>query len=75
MPEPLSLPVTVRERLWSDEVARANAVAGVPLNERELAYCFTNRNFYTPDLVLGDRSLREDDGFELREDGSYAIRN
>ena len=41
--------VRVSERLWSEEVARANAVEGVPLAEKEPAYPFTRHTFMQPD--------------------------
>lgn len=41
--------VRVTTRLWSEEVARANAQEGVVLKPKEPAYEFTGRTYYQPD--------------------------
>ena len=52
---PLNVPggPTFTQRLWSEEVAIANARAGEPIQPKEEAYVFSNgRRFLEPDRPL-----------------------
>ena len=62
-------------QLWTDQVAIAEALTGVSINQRVVTYQFTGRTFYAQDVSLGGRSLREDGSYELLEDGSYSMRD